>query len=250
MKNIKYLALMVLGLGFAAPLEGGTPSEQYMEEDLGRHAFGRQDWEKATEGLSYEEPASRRKQREEAERQKRLEGERGGGESPGGPGPGFSIDSGLGSAILKFLAILFLAVVLAILLRALLGLEAAPRNKKIRGPAGSGPISLDDIEDSIHESDLEAYIRQAVAAGEYALAIRLYYLAILKELSLRKAIRWKKDKTNRQYLFELRQSPLAGPFAEATRFFEQAWYGGRAVGEGEYRLMEPRFRELVEKAKG
>ena len=249
MKSYKYVIALVLGLGLAPSVQGATPYEQYVEEDVNRRAFEQQDWKKAIEGLNYEEPASQKKRREEAEQRKRQEGQHGERYEAMRREPGFGMSSQLGSAILKFLAILLIAVVVAILLRAILGLEMAPRNKKIRRQGISGPINLDEIEENIHETDLDAYIRQALAEGDYVLAIRLYYLAILKELSLKKAIRWKKDKTNRQYLQEMQQSALAVPFGEATRFFEQAWYGGRPVGESEYRQMEPTFRELVDKAK-
>ncbi|MCB9275142.1 MAG: DUF4129 domain-containing protein [Lewinellaceae bacterium] len=252
MEKYKYLVVLTLALGFTAPLGSSTPYEQYLEEEVGQRAFGQKDWEKATDGLSYDEPASRKKRREEAEKRRR-QGDRAGGERYESMRrqSGSTMDSELAAIILKSLAILIIAVVLIILLRAMLGLEAIPRNKKIERKASSGsPINLEDIEDNIHESDLEAYIRQALAEGNHALAIRLYYLAILKELSLRKAIRWKKEKTNRHYLMEMQQSPLAGAFAEATLIFEQAWYGGRQVGESEYRQMEPAFRSLMEKAKG
>ena len=48
------------------------------------------------------------------------------------------------------------------------------------------------FEEHIYESDLDRFIREATEQGNYALAIRLYYLAIIKELSLNRTILWKK----------------------------------------------------------
>ena len=111
-------------------------------------------------------------------------------------------------------------------------------------------INLEKIEENLHRADLESFILQALKQEEYALALRLYYLSILKELSQRKAIHWKREKTNRQYVWEMRQSPLSGAFEEVTRIFEQAWYGGRQMDKREYQALEPKFRMLAGKVKG
>jgi hypothetical protein len=235
-----------LSLFLAVPLWGSSQSAPYQQEQVERRTFAQERWEKAVAGLNYDEPLSERKRREE-EALRLEEAARAGEEGARRQEPLMS--EGAVEAILKILSILAGVVIIAILLRAALGLAPAPRNRKIglRGQAGS--IRLEEIEENIHESDLDAYIQQALQQGDYTLAIRLYYLAILKELSLSKAIRWKKDKTNRQYLQEMQQSPLSEPFREVTRIFERAWYGSRPVGAGEYRQMEPKFRFLAEKAK-
>ena len=111
-------------------------------------------------------------------------------------------------------------------------------------------LKLEKIEENLHRADLESFILQALKQEEYALALRLYYLSILKELSQRKAIHWKREKTNRQYVWEMRQSPLSGAFEEVTRIFEQAWYGGRQMDKREYQALEPKFRMLAGKVKG
>ena len=64
--------------------------------------------------------------------------------------------------------------------------------------AHSGKGINEKIEENIHESDLDKFIKQAESEEKYNLAIRLYYLAIIKELSLGKLIKWKRNKTNRR----------------------------------------------------
>ncbi len=236
---------LLLSLFLAVPLWGSAQSGRYPQEPVERRAFAQDRWEKTVAGLNYEEPLSERERREAEARQREEAGAEEGGTRRQEP----ILSEGTVEAILKILSILAGVALIAILLRTVLGLSPAPRNRKIGLVGQAGAIRLEDIEENIHESDLDAYIQQALQQGDYTLAIRLYYLAILKELSLSKAIRWKKDKTNRQYLQEMQQSPLSEPFREVTRIFERAWYGSRPVGAGEYQQMAPKFRFLAERAK-
>ena len=235
----------MLPAGLSAQEKG--PYERYLQERRGSGQFEKEEWEKAKEGLDFSEAAVKKEEPEQAE-------------APAGDGEGqdelplreksqVQVDPALTSGILKFLAILILAIVLALILRGVLGLENTPRNKKIRQEDTDGAISLEKIEENIHESDLDAYIRQALVQEEYALALRLYYLSILKELSLRKAIRWTRNKTNRQYVQEMQQSAFSGSFEEVTRIFERAWYGGRQVNRQDYQAVEPKFQTLARQIK-
>ena len=225
----------------------GSPYERYLDERLGSNQFEKEEWEKAKEGLDFSEAAVKKKKPEQAEAPS------GGGEGRYEPPPrqrnSVQLDPALASGILKFLAIFILAVVLALILRGVLGLESNPRNKKIGQEGSDGVISLEKIEENIHSSDLDAYIRQALKQEEYALAIRLYYLSILKELSLRKAIRWTRNKTNRQYVQEMQQSAFSSSFEEVTSIFERAWYGDRQLNRQDFQAVEPKFRTLTRRIK-
>jgi len=93
------------------------------------------------------------------------------------------------------------------------------------------------------------FIRAAKEKGDYALAMRLYYLAIIKEMSLKKLIKWKRDKTNGEYLRELRSSNFFTEFNEVTNIFERIWYGGGKIDAGTFAGFEGKFRGLVERIK-
>ena len=75
--------------------------------------------------------------------------------------------------------------------------------------------------------------------------MRLYYLAVLKELSLKELIKWKKDKTNGEYLRELAGSRLFGTVQEVTLIFERVWYGKTAVQEEDFLQMEAKFKKAI-----
>ncbi len=151
-----------------------------------------------------------------------------------------------------FFQILFIIAVGAVIIFLLVSMLGAgdifgPRNRKISTSRKS--FSIEKIENKIHETDLERYIREAVENKEYALAIRLYYLAIIKELSLSKLIKWKRDKTNRNYLNEIRTTGLFKAFRETTRIFERIWYGEGSLDEPEYLSIKPKFEQLIKDAR-
>ncbi len=73
------------------------------------------------------------------------------------------------------------------------------------------------------------------AKGEWRLALRACYLALLNELHLRRAIRYSRERTNGEYVSALASHPAGESFARLTLAFDSAWYGTLAFGEWEYR---------------
>jgi hypothetical protein len=101
----------------------------------------------------------------------------------------------------------------------------------------------------LHETDLERFLRQALTDTDYRTAVRLYYLSILKQYSLREIISWKKDKTNNEYLTEVRRSnaPTYADFRAATLIFERVWYGEKVIEARDYAKIQPKFEQLLAK---
>ncbi len=119
----------------------------------------------------------------------------------------------------------------------------APRNKQI---ARDGvEITLDNLDEYLHESDLDRFLREALAQRNYSLAVRLYYLQIIKNLSEKNAIKWSREKTNRDYLREMRGHSLAEPFREATRIYERVWYGNQALSAAEFAALEGKMKAAL-----
>lgn len=138
-----------------------------------------------------------------------------------------------------------IAIILAVLAIAF-GVYKMLQQPRNRALARDGvEITLDNLEDYIHETDLDRFLRSALSNRNYALAIRLYYLQIIKDLSLKNAIRWSREKTNRDYLIEMRKHPLSESFRAATSTFERVWYGNLPIDETGFRLLEPQFKQLI-----
>ncbi len=110
-----------------------------------------------------------------------------------------------------------------------------------RSPAvGAGPLL--DVED-IAEVDLDARLGAALGRGDLREAVRVRYLLVLQALDGARALAWRRDKTNRQYVAEVSaaRADLAEPFGAVTRAFDAVWYGERAVSEALYGRLETLF---------
>lgn len=81
-----------------------------------------------------------------------------------------------------------------------------------------------DVED-IANMEFEDPIKMAIDGGQFRKAVRLLYLKALRELQDRSMIQWKREKTNRQYLRELKDRQLRPQFQDITFIFEYIWYG-------------------------
>ncbi|MHA4893493.1 hypothetical protein ACXZ1K_01980 [Pedobacter sp. PWIIR3] len=91
--------------------------------------------------------------------------------------------------------------------------------------------------DNIHEINFDQEIEKASGAGNYRLAIRMFYLRTLKYLSDTDQIDWQPEKTNQAYILEIADSNKKDLFKQLTNQFEYIWYG-------EFFLDQNRFNEL------
>ena len=121
------------------------------------------------------------------------------------------------------------------------------RSKKITNISDASTIHID--EEDIQNNDFDALIRRATAQKNYVLAVRLYYLAILKELDAKGDIKWEKEKTNSRYLSEMKKHDLLVPFKNCTHLFDTYFYGQRALDETVFTGIQSEFQNLLEKTK-
>lgn len=196
----------------------------FKQENISFRELDREAWRKATSGMDFSRPRERKELLTK------------------GPTKDWNVKGAL-----KVLAILIAAVALFFLIRSLLELKT-PRNRKLKTSDLLG-LSLEQIEERFQELELEDYIARAIADGDYPAAVRLYYLAALKELSTRELIHWKKDKTNLSYLRELRGSPLLPAFQEITYIYELVWYGLRRIERQDFERIEPKMKQFAERSR-
>jgi len=115
-------------------------------------------------------------------------------------------------------------------------------------PARQVPLQHRKIEDDIHEMDLDTLINQAISALKYREAIRLVYLAALKELSGRDHLHWRVGKTNHEYMNELIGTPFQKEFDELSYFFDYSWYGLFSVDKAIYEKVYVQYARLIQKS--
>ncbi|NNE55229.1 MAG: DUF4129 domain-containing protein [Flavobacteriales bacterium] len=111
---------------------------------------------------------------------------------------------------------------------------------------GAYDYSLEELEKNLHETDLERFLKIALKAEDYRSAVRIYYLTAIKRLSQLKWIDWQLDKTNYDYVRELREHEAHGEFRSLTHTFELIWYGEAPVSEKEYSLLSPHFDGFIQ----
>ncbi len=97
----------------------------------------------------------------------------------------------------------------------------------------------------IPTSELEKMLEKALKEKDYRLAIRIYFIFILKELSSKKWITWKKEKTNSAYLSEMRKRKQYNLFNDSVTIFELAWYGDYEIKQADYSAVEPKLKQLL-----
>lgn len=97
-------------------------------------------------------------------------------------------------------------------------------------------VSIQDTH--IEEIDLDRMIREQMAGANYRGAIRYMYLNSLKKLSTAGSISWDYQKTNADYLSEIKDQELKEQFKNISYLYDHIWYG-------EFILDEKKFNEAA-----
>lgn len=237
--SIMLLLLLITGTGLA----GQELTETDYSNPVEYRDFSSDDWESLVEELDY----SGEPKKEKAEREVTPPSSSGSSSSSSRRSP-FSGFKG-GSDIMKVILIFGLAGLLGWLLFRLMGqgeTKIAPSGVSERGQR----ISLERIEEQLEQTDVDHFIREAEAERAYHKAVRLHFLALLKTLSETGQLQWKKDRTNRVYLNQMRESELFTDFRDLTMDYERIWYGDHHPEYDLYQLLRQRFLDLRQRAEG
>ena len=111
------------------------------------------------------------------------------------------------SFIIKYLPYLLLAIGIFIIIRLLYRYDVFKRRAAQQNPP---EIQLADDEKIVKSSNITELIKNAKEQKDHRMAIRYLYLNLLRQLDAREYIRFKKDKTNDDYIAELKHQPLIG----------------------------------------
>lgn len=98
--------------------------------------------------------------------------------------------------------------------------------------------------EDLENIDLEKLLREALAQKNLRLAVRLYYIKLLKHLDREGYIRWEKNKTNRDYADELGVASINREFRKLMNAYEYVWYGERTPSAEEFSALESNFKDL------
>jgi hypothetical protein len=129
----------------------------------------------------------------------------------------------------------WMVVALVVVVLVVLGAVAVVALRRSKGlrPAESrseAPAQSAKDDDPLSRSALEweRFAAELMGAGRFREAIRAWYHAVLVSLFRVGALHYRKDRTNWEYAYALPSSvPWRAGFVDATRTFEQEWYGRR-----------------------
>ena len=117
-------------------------------------------------------------------------------------------------------------------------LFSSRNNRKIKS---YGEITAENIA----HADIKTLISNAENKNDYRLAIRYYYLMVLKQLSLKNFIKYTDDKTNADYMTAIASQKFSKDFAYTSYIYNYTWYGEFALDLKHYELAKGSFVQLI-----
>ncbi len=147
--------------------------------------------------------------------------------------------------VLKALPYVIAGLVLYFIIKFFLKVNA--RNI-IDGKKNKPIVHLSEEEELIKDKDLPKLIQKAISEGNYQLAIRYYYLLLLKNLSDKDFISWQQEKTNEDYIKELSsKKQLHSDFKKLTYLYDYVWYGEFSIDKEKFLQAESNFKNTLAK---
>lgn len=117
------------------------------------------------------------------------------------------------------------------------------QNRKLTDDDTFWHINLNESDSA--ELEIQDKLSNAILEGNYTFAIRLYYLKCLNELNRKSIIVWKKDKTNAEYIREIKSLKIKNSLKKLTYWFELFWFGDRKADEPDFRKIETSFLQFL-----
>ncbi|NNL81181.1 MAG: DUF4129 domain-containing protein [Flavobacteriaceae bacterium] len=107
-------------------------------------------------------------------------------------------------------------------------------------------IPVTDIESNIQAADFKNLIMQAEKNNNFRLAIRYYYLWLLKSLNSKAIIHYDVEKTNSDYRDEIQSEQLRSAFDYTSYLYNYIWYGEFDVTEVQFRQAKTAFNRFID----
>ncbi|WP_395075841.1 DUF4129 domain-containing protein [Flavobacterium sp.] len=148
--------------------------------------------------------------------------------------------------LMKVLAILVVIFVIYLIVKSIMNKEGQwifgkNSDKKI--------IDYTEIEKNIHAVDFEKLIKNTLKSGEKRLSIRYYYLWLLKKMSAKEIIIWDIEKTNSDYLYEIKNQTQKDEFAYLSYLYNYIWYGEFDIDDAAFTKAKNSFEKAIQAIK-
>ncbi len=197
-----------------------TVTRQESEKTYRKESFDKDEWKKVVGETAYEEKTQAPKKKTSL--------------------PNFSLDP----LVLKVIGYTVILGLLGYLIYLFIKQAIRDPNRKVQQI--SQFFTDQTNPEHVADLDLENLLREALAQNNLRLAVRLYYIKLLKHLNHEGFIRWEKNKTNRDYANELVSVGFSGQFKKLMIAYEYVWYGERTPSTEEFKTLEVTFKKLYE----
>lgn len=118
-------------------------------------------------------------------------------------------------------------------------------------PAPATAAARDEDPLSRTSSEWERFAADLMGTGRFREAIRAWYHAVLVTLFRAGLLHYRKDRTNWEYAYALGpELPWRPGFVDATRIFEQVWYGRREAPADAAEAFASDARGILERVRG
>lgn len=145
--------------------------------------------------------------------------------------------------VLRILGYVIIIGIIGVVIRWLLTNDVSSVFRK--KPKESG-VDFLDVEKNIHQIHFQSLIDATLEQKKYRLATRYYYLWLLKRLSNAKLIVWDIEKTNTDYLAEIKEESLKSDFQYLSYLYNNIWYGEFEISENEFFKVQHAFTDVLQ----
>ena len=159
--------------------------------------------------------------------------------------------SPISSLLLTALRVLGFVVIIGLLVYLVVRiLSGKKRNTKMKETSVKPELEAEMPMASAPMDLLWSSFSKARETGHYKECLRLLYQISLKHLENASIIKTEVDKTNWDYVTEIREPKIASGFSSLTAIHEYTWYGMTSVDEPTFSRFEPQFLNFIESQKG
>lgn len=153
----------------------------------------------------------------------------------------FTTSGNTAGILIWIFVILLVGFLLYIIVRYLIGTGGisffGKKNRKVE-------IRDEELHENINEINFPENILKFEKSGDFRSAVRYQFLFILKKLSDKRLINWNPEKTNKDYLIELKAPNLKNQFYDLSYIFDYVWYGEFSIDEESYLKFKSQYQSF------
>lgn len=153
----------------------------------------------------------------------------------------FTKSGNIAGILVRLFAILLVGFLLYFIIKYLIGKDGnflfGKKNKKVT-------IKDEELHENIHEINFPESILKFEKSGDFRSAVRYQFLFVLKKLSDKKLITWNPEKTNKDYVAELKAAHLKDDFFNLSYIFDYVWYGEFSISEESYQKFKNQYQSF------